>query len=938
MTDKKTFANNQIRYALGTSANLGKAKNVTESIRKMIDRFREPTVTRESFAEYQKKTESEKAALKASAGWMLRAPTEKGTRNRRSVLPSRLVTLDFDYATPAFVEEMLAGKVLPGYRLFAHSTRSHTPEKPRLRIVVFLTGTVEAERYGPVSRIIAQLADPDMRYVDKVSFRTAQMMYLPSCSRDMKKHYVFYEQDGDFLDHESVVEDWELVNGDSHDIKNLPRAQGEQELREIAEEAEDPLAKKGPVGDFCRAYSISDLVLGTEDDETPILGHIYEPVEWNDDGTVSRMTYIHGTTANGAVVYEDKWVYSHHGSDPVQEELVNAYDLVRIHLFGKEDKDDDEDRPVSKRGSAKAMTEFLRGNGRYKVQQAESRYDLDSKFDDNDVDFDDDDLDEGEDEDGSIEELIGTPASALSTFDTSAHRARRAEKPPKRWIAKQLDLDQHGKIINTSINVGTILTNDPRTFRKIGYNELLKSAVLLDDIRTKMKLVPDMICRDRKSGDRWQDDMAMRLKAILERSTETGVGYGLRVAENTLKEAVTLAALNNSFHPVKEELLDAKAAWDGESRIETLFIRHLGSPDNAYIREAAVNTLIGSVARVFEPGCKFDFAPIIEGVQGAGKSTFVKVLYGATYFGELHVSLKDERKVAEAMMGKWAMELPELSAMHKSEVNETKAFLTRTDDTARLAYGHNPEYLPRQCVFWGTTNDTDYLRDPTGNRRFWPVVCILEKIDLAAVMHERQQLWGEAMALYEQMRQEQPRGDLDFSLSDEAAVIAYGEQEARRMEDVADNIAERVEAFFDTPITLREYFIEWRTSGIVSEIEIDGLDVNMTWVKRRRMRGTVVLSACARNPDYELMAPNNHNIQNAKKLLISKGWAIGRSRRKYHDENHQRDYTVYMPPGVIGTEVECRGYEICDPPEGVFESGDPHFGDEDVGGAGGGLI
>ncbi|ARB05732.1 DNA primase [Synechococcus virus S-ESS1] len=290
MTD---FSNNNIMivFSLGTGDNLGKSRNVKEPISKFIDRFRKPHVTPEKYREYKAASDKRQRFLKGSAGWFMRGGVEKGqNRNRNSIMPSQIVTLDIDYATPEFSEMLLAGEILPGYRMIAHTTRSHTPEKPRFRIMVFLSGKVGRERYQAASRIIAQIADPEMQWVDKVSFRPAQMMYMPTVSADMEKHYVFYEQKGRLLDHEEVIGQWEMLNGSADDIGNLPRAQGEDMLRESQESAENPLEKTGPVGDFCRAYTITELVVG-KDGETGILADVYEPVEWS-QGAISRMSYL----------------------------------------------------------------------------------------------------------------------------------------------------------------------------------------------------------------------------------------------------------------------------------------------------------------------------------------------------------------------------------------------------------------------------------------------------------------------------------------------------------------------------------------------------------------------------------------------------------------------------------------------------------------------
>lgn len=184
------------------------------------------------------------------------------------------------------------------------------------------------------------MIDPEMQYVDKVSFRPAQMMYFPTVSKDMEKHYKAVSQTGKLADHEKAIARWEKNNkADAENIASLPTTPDEGRLRLTAEKMEDPLSKDGPVGLFCNAYSISELVEG-KGGEPGILSDVYDSVEADSTGAITRMTYINGTSANGAVVYDDLFVYSHHGSDPAQGRTVNAFDLVRIHKFTNEDDED----------------------------------------------------------------------------------------------------------------------------------------------------------------------------------------------------------------------------------------------------------------------------------------------------------------------------------------------------------------------------------------------------------------------------------------------------------------------------------------------------------------------------------------------------------------------------------------------------------------------
>lgn len=745
----------------------------------------------------------------------MRGPVEKGqNRNRNSIMPSQIITLDIDYATPEFVEILKAGKILPGVFLIAHSTRSHTPEKPRLRVIIFLSGSVSREKYQAASRITAQLADPEMKWVDKVSFRPAQMMFLPTVSKDMEKHYIYYEQQGDLFDHEEAVSTWEALNGSSDNIGNLPKTPDEDELRETQESAENPIDKPGPVGDFCRSYSITELVMG-KDGEPGILSDCYEPVEWS-QGTISRMSYLGGTTSNGAVVYDDMWVYSHHSSDPAQEQLVNAYDLVRIHKFGAEDKAVDRDTPLKDLPSTKKMTEFLRGDKHYRVAQAESRYDLEKMLEDDDVEYEVDEQNEIDaDEEAGLDDLLGVPLEAIvgNRAQRRAHRRKLAERPPKRWIAKELELTDDGVIKTTLHNIAIIIMNDPRFWRKIAYNEFNYQIVVTGDIKSKTKLIPTYLCKDPENGDRWQEINDIIIRALIEgpsRGDNGGTGYGIKVGKELVHDAVRLAARVNAFHPIREFLLDCdENAVVKKGCIDTVLIDYFGAEDNAYTRQVSRLMLIASVARVLEPGCKFDFALILEGPQGIGKSTGIKRLYGASYFGEIDANLNERKQVAEQMAGKWALELPELSSMHKGEANDVKAFMSRQFDDVRLSYDRNVSELPRQCVIYGTTNDQQYLRDITGGRRFWPVPLDEEYVDVIGIMNNRASIWQDAYRAYLDMRASTPDGhDLPLFLQGEAEEIGRVLQDRARKSEAWENWLQAIVDWMDEEMTLQSFLAQ----------------------------------------------------------------------------------------------------------------------------------
>jgi predicted P-loop ATPase len=238
------------------------------------------------------------------------------------------------------------------------------------------------------------------------------------------------------------------------------------------------------------------------------------------------------------------------------------------------------------------------------------------------------------------------------------------------------------------------------------------------------------------------------------------------------RAVVTEAARRNSFHPVRDYLEGLK--WDGVQRLDDWLVTYGGAEDTLYVRAVGAITLIAAVRRVRKPGCKFDEMLVLEGEQGTLKSTLLRTMcVRDDWFCDDLPLTSDGKKVIEQARGKWIVEAADMSGLRRTDVEHLKAMLSRQSDRARLAYGRLTSEAPRQFIIVGTTNDEIYLKDITGNRRFWPVK--LTKIDVSALARDRDQLWAEAAA--REAKGESIR--LDPSLWSQAAE----EQEERAIAD-----------------------------------------------------------------------------------------------------------------------------------------------------------
>lgn len=652
-----------MRIAVGNSRMDKKWKNKDMSWDDFKQKCSQTIRTTETVAEYRKMSKPAQDNAKDVGGFVGGA-LKQGKRKNGFVDGRSMLTLDLDHAMP---EVWDAVTMLFDFKCLMYSTHKHTPEEPRVRLIIPLSREVSAEEYAPVSRMVAK--DIVMEMVDDTCHEAARLMYWPSTSSDGV--FLFESQDGPMLNPDDILaryKDW-------HDTSEWPMSSRQSEIvkRTIAKQA-DPLEKEGMVGAFCRAYSIEEAI-------DTFIPDIYKP-----SAMAGRYDYIPADSSAGVVIYDDKFAYSHHATDPACGQLMNAFDVVRIHKYGVLDDKAKPDTSPSKMPSFKAMVDFAIKDEKVKLQLAKER-ELQAA----------DDFDDGND---------------------------------VNWQTK-LELDKNGGISESLTNFVTILRYDQR-LHEIAYNEHSCGISIRD-----AELLP---WEQLKPG--WSDADLASLTAYLDRV------YHI-FSPSKLKNALLTITAERSFHPIKE-YLEGLPEWDRKKRLETLLIDYLGAEGSSYVRAVTRKTLVAAVARVYEPGIKFDTVLVLSGPQGIGKSMFFAKLGGVWFSDSLTISDMRDKTGAEKLQGFWIMEIGEMNGIKKVEVETVKSFASRQDDKFRVAYGTVVESHPRQCVICGTSNSQHFLRDVTGNRRFWPVQVTGEcekhpwNMDKALL----EQIWAEALTLY----------------------------------------------------------------------------------------------------------------------------------------------------------------------------------------------
>ncbi|HOW22822.1 MAG TPA: virulence-associated E family protein [Sedimentibacter sp.] len=530
---------------------------------------------------------------------------------------------------------------------------------------------------------------------DDTTYEPERLMYWPSTSRNGE--FVYEEKDGSLLDPEVFLNKYD----DWHDTSTWPVSSRQSEVieRSLKEQA-DPLSKEGVVGTFCRTYSVTDAI-------DKFLKDVYEP-----SAMTGRYDYMPADSSAGVIIYDDKFAYSHHATDPASGRLLNAFDLVRIHKFGNLDDRASEATSPSKLPSYVAMCEFAIKDDEVKAQFAKERMDQ---------------------------------ATAEFTEDT--------------WQTA-LELDKQGRIKDTLDNIVLIIRNDPE-LQSLAFNKHR------DGIDARNGLPWNQM----KEG--WNDSDNAALKVYISNK------YGVYSPTKT-KDAILAVAAERAYHPIKE-YLDNLSEWDGIDRVETLLVDYFGATDNSYTKAVTRKTMVAAVARIYHPGTKFDSVLILNGPQGIGKSTFFAKLAGDWFSDSLTLTDMKDKSGPEKLQGYWMLELGELAGMRKTDVEVVKSFISRCDDKYRASYGVNVESHPRQCVIVGSTNaESGFLRDITGNRRFWPVRISGNGKKKAWQMsvYDVEQIWAETLVLYEKGEKLYLEGDdVNLATSEQDDAMESDERE-----------------------------------------------------------------------------------------------------------------------------------------------------------------
>lgn len=704
-----------------------------------VESLRKPIVTDETQEEYFNMSKAQQDEIK-DVGGFVGGELKDGRRKSDHVINRCILTLDADYANKDFNDYI---EMFFDSSYCIYSTHKHTKENPRYRLIIPLSRTCDAEEYEAVARMVA--SQLDVNIFDDTTYQPHRLMYYPSVSKDGE--YIFYTNDTKPLDVDKILSlytDWK-------DRSQWPVSDREStKIRVYKNRQQDPREKQGLIGAFCRAYDVHEVI-------QEHLSDVYEPCGDN------RYTYINGSTHGGVLVYDDGLsTYSNHATDPTCSKLCNAFDLVRIHKFSHLDEGYDIKSRMDYLPSFRVMLRFVSRDKKIGLESEEFMKKPSVR----------------------IKKIDSTCNVTCNTKECGFERIRKFVTCAieKRKVSREIEEEEEWKneliynkkgiIMQSIANAELIMRCDKKLKNKFGFDTFTK----------KIWVLGDLPWNKSKEKRQWRDVDDSRLRLYLEKT------YGI-THRNNIYDAWQSVIEYNSFNPVMDYLKSLK--HDGIKRLDTLFIDYLGVDDNIYSREATRKSLVGAVARVFEPGVKLDTSIVLVGSQGVGKSQIVHKL-GKEWFSDSLVTVKG-KEAYEQIQGFWIIEIAELAAMKKVEIEAIKHFMSKREDSFRGAYARNVETHKRQCIFICTTNTYDCLRDVTGGRRFYPLDVDKSRVkkDIWKDLnnYEIDQVWAEAVVLY--------KAGEKLILSKEAKEIAEKEQESHTEYNPIEGV---INEYLDMPV------------------------------------------------------------------------------------------------------------------------------------------
>lgn len=622
-------------------------KPQTMLVSQLWDKLKTPMRGKERLAAYMAMRKSEQDTLKDIGGFV--GGDLSGRRKKGNVRGRDVITLDLDNLPPESTNDVLRRVAGLGCAYAVYSTRKHNPAAPRLRVLSVTDRTMQPDEYEPIARMLAQMIQPEMTWFDPTTFQVERLMYWPSCCADGQ--YVYQTEDKAFLSADGMLDryvDW-------RDVSAWPQVPGEAKLRDRSiNKQRDPTEKQSIVGTFCRTYDV------------PAAMEKFLPGVYVETDTPGRYTYTGGSTAGGAVLYDDgKFLYSHHATDPCSGVLVNAFDLVRLHKFA--DLDDAEDvkdsTPVNRLPSYAAMQDFVA-------------------------------------QDDAAGALLRRERGERALADFAGLEARN-QLPSKQYK----DLAEFtGDIEKKDLSIRMV--SDALDVMGITFRfEVVSRELELSGI--------EHLGWSRENA---ANNLPVYLRDLFRSANVKGA------STTAIQECLSVIADERRYNAV--EVMLKSCAWDGADRVEILF-EITGIADNKLSRTLVHKWLLQCVALALndeEDPYGADGVLTLLGGQGLGKTSLVRIL---AVFSRLFVEgVSLDFRVKDTLIkatSAWLVEFGEMEAMIRRNEEPLKAFITNATDAFRMPYARIQTKKPRRASFCGTVNNTEYLRDITGSRRFWTV-------------------------------------------------------------------------------------------------------------------------------------------------------------------------------------------------------------------------